>query len=57
MWTSMPTNGLLIKKYAEGVARLDMLEVSIDSLNAAAVCQAPRPEWAVHAFWRISTLC
>jgi MoaA/NifB/PqqE/SkfB family radical SAM enzyme len=33
MWTSMPTNGLLIKKYAEGVARLDMLEVSIDSLN------------------------
>src|SRR5271157_4338486 len=34
MWTSMPTNGLLIKKYAEGLARLDMLEVSIDSLNA-----------------------
>jgi MoaA/NifB/PqqE/SkfB family radical SAM enzyme len=34
MWTSMPTNGLLIKKYAEGVARLDMLEVSIDSLDA-----------------------
>jgi len=34
MWTSMPTNGLLIKKYADGVARLDMLEVSIDSLNA-----------------------
>jgi MoaA/NifB/PqqE/SkfB family radical SAM enzyme len=34
MWTSMSTNGLLIKKYAEGVARLDMLEVSIDSLNA-----------------------
>src|SRR5574337_1377922 len=33
MWTSMPTNGLLIKKYAEGVARLDMLEISIDSLN------------------------
>ncbi len=33
MWTSMPTNGLLIKKYAEGVAQLDMLEVSIDSLN------------------------
>jgi MoaA/NifB/PqqE/SkfB family radical SAM enzyme len=33
MWTSMPTNGLLIKKYAEGVARLGMLEVSIDSLN------------------------
>src|SRR5271157_4112255 len=23
MWTSMPTNGLLIKKYADGVARLD----------------------------------
>jgi MoaA/NifB/PqqE/SkfB family radical SAM enzyme len=34
MWTSMPTNGLLIKKYADGVARLDMLEVSIDSLDA-----------------------
>jgi len=33
MWTSMPTNGLLIRKYAEGVARLGMLEVSIDSLN------------------------
>ena len=34
MWTSMPTNGLLIRKYAEGVARLGMLEVSIDSLHA-----------------------
>ncbi|MDE3178555.1 MAG: radical SAM protein [Acidobacteriota bacterium] len=34
MWTSMPSNGLLIRKYAAGVARLDMLEVSIDSLNA-----------------------
>jgi MoaA/NifB/PqqE/SkfB family radical SAM enzyme len=34
MWTSMPSNGLLIRKYADGVARLDMLEVSIDSLNA-----------------------
>ena len=33
MWTSMPTNGLLIRKYADGVARLGMLEVSIDSLN------------------------
>jgi MoaA/NifB/PqqE/SkfB family radical SAM enzyme len=33
MWTSMPTNGLLMKKYADGLARLDMLEVSIDSLN------------------------
>jgi MoaA/NifB/PqqE/SkfB family radical SAM enzyme len=33
MWTSMPTNGLLIRKFADGVARLDMLEVSIDSLN------------------------
>ncbi|MGH9327547.1 MAG: radical SAM protein [Terriglobia bacterium] len=33
MWTSMPTNGLLIRKYAEGVRRLDMLEVSIDSLR------------------------
>jgi MoaA/NifB/PqqE/SkfB family radical SAM enzyme len=35
MWTSMPTNGLLIKKYADGIARLDMLEVSIDSLDQA----------------------
>jgi len=34
LWTSMPTNGLLIRKYADGVARLDMLEVSIDSLNS-----------------------
>jgi len=34
MWTSMPTNGLLIRKYADSVARLDMLEVSIDSLDA-----------------------
>jgi MoaA/NifB/PqqE/SkfB family radical SAM enzyme len=33
LWTSMPTNGLLIRKFADGVARLDMLEVSIDSLN------------------------
>ncbi len=33
MWTSMPTNGLLIRKYAEGLKRLDMLEVSIDSLD------------------------
>ena len=33
LWTSMPTNGLLIKKYADGLTRLDMLEVSIDSLN------------------------
>ncbi len=33
LWTSMPTNGLLIKKFAEGVAKLDMLEVSIDCLD------------------------
>src|SRR5579872_7274131 len=33
MWTSMPSNGLLIRKYADGVARLDMLEVSIDCLD------------------------
>jgi MoaA/NifB/PqqE/SkfB family radical SAM enzyme len=33
LWTSMPTNGLLLRKYADGVARLDMLEVSIDSLD------------------------
>ena len=34
MWTSMPSNGLLIRKYADGVARLGMLEVSIDTLDA-----------------------
>jgi len=33
LWVSMPTNGLMIRKYAQGVARLDMLEVSIDSLD------------------------
>ncbi|MGH9445273.1 MAG: radical SAM protein [Terriglobia bacterium] len=35
MWTSMPSNGLFIRKYADGLTRLDMLEVSIDSLNPA----------------------
>jgi MoaA/NifB/PqqE/SkfB family radical SAM enzyme len=39
MWTSMPTNGLLIKKYREGVARLGLLEVSIDSLQAPRFAQ------------------
>jgi len=33
LWTSMPTNGLLIRKYADGLARLDLLEVSVDSLQ------------------------
>lgn len=33
LWTSMPTNGLLIRKHAESLSRLDMLEVSIDSLR------------------------
>ncbi len=33
LWTSMPTNSLLIRKYAHGLTWLDMLEVSIDSLN------------------------
>jgi MoaA/NifB/PqqE/SkfB family radical SAM enzyme len=33
LWTSMPTNGLLLRRYADGLARLDLLEVSIDSLN------------------------
>ena len=32
-YTSMPTNGLALKKYAEACARLDQLEVSIDTLD------------------------
>src|SRR5262249_48715054 len=34
-FTSMPTNGLALKKYAEACARLDQLEVSIDTLDRA----------------------
>ena len=32
-YTSMPTNGLALKKYAQACARLDQLEVSIDTLD------------------------
>ena len=32
-YTSMPTNGLALKKYAEACVKLDQLEVSIDSLD------------------------
>jgi MoaA/NifB/PqqE/SkfB family radical SAM enzyme len=32
-FTSMPTNGLALKKCAEACAKLDLLEVSIDTLN------------------------
>ena len=32
-YTSMPTNGLALRKYAEACARLDQLEVSIDTLD------------------------
>src|SRR4030081_2729327 len=31
--TSMPTNGLALKKYAEACVKLDQLEVSIDTLD------------------------
>jgi len=32
-FTSMPTNGLALKKYAEACVKLDQLEVSIDTLD------------------------
>jgi MoaA/NifB/PqqE/SkfB family radical SAM enzyme len=32
-FTSMPTNGLALRKYAEACAKLDQLEVSIDTLD------------------------
>src|ERR1700730_10931898 len=32
-YTSMPTNGLALKKYAEACVQLDQLEVSIDTLD------------------------
>src|SRR5262252_539440 len=38
-FTSMPTNGLALKKYAESCVRLDQLEVSIDTLNPAKFAQ------------------
>ncbi len=34
-YTSMPTNGLALKKYAEACVKLDQLEVSIDTLDRA----------------------
>ena len=33
LFTSMPTNGLALKKYAEACVKLDQLEVSIDTLD------------------------
>jgi MoaA/NifB/PqqE/SkfB family radical SAM enzyme len=32
-YTSMPTNGLALKKYADACVKLDLLEVSIDTLD------------------------
>ncbi len=32
-YTSMPTNGLALRKYAEACVKLDLLEVSIDTLD------------------------
>ncbi len=32
-YTSMPTNGLALKKYAEACVKLDQLEISIDTLD------------------------
>src|SRR5437762_10288412 len=32
-FTSMPTNGLALKKFAEACAKLDQLEISIDTLD------------------------
>ena len=34
LFVSMPTNGLALKKYASALQRLDLLEVSIDTLDA-----------------------
>src|SRR6266576_933519 len=38
-YTSMPTNGLALKKYAESCVKLDQLEVSIDTLNREKFAQ------------------
>src|SRR5262249_1136662 len=38
-FTSMPTNGLALKKYAEACVKLDQLEVSIDTLNQEKFAQ------------------
>jgi MoaA/NifB/PqqE/SkfB family radical SAM enzyme len=34
-YTSMPTNGLALKKYAEACGKLDQVEISIDTLDRA----------------------
>src|SRR6202158_5875987 len=36
-YTSMPTNGLALKRYAEACVKLDQLEVSIDMLDRCTV--------------------
>jgi len=38
-FTSMPTNGLALKRYAESCVKLDQLEVSIDTLNSKKFAQ------------------
>src|SRR5947207_6420509 len=38
-YTSMPTNGLALKKYAESCVKLDQLEVSIDTLDREKFAQ------------------
>src|SRR6266849_907221 len=38
-YTSMPTNGLALKKYAEACVKLDQLEVSIDTLDREKFAQ------------------
>src|SRR6266487_2849326 len=38
-YTSMPTNGLALKKYAEACVKLDQLEVSIDTLDRKKFAQ------------------
>src|SRR6266478_4747603 len=38
-YTSMPTNGLALKRYAEACVKLDQLEVSIDTLDREKFAQ------------------
>lgn len=38
-YTSMPTNGLALKKYAAACAKLDLLEISIDTLDRQRFAQ------------------
>src|SRR5947209_19206975 len=40
-YTSMPTNGLALKKYAEACVHLDQLEVSIDPLDREKFAKRP----------------